>query len=299
MKKGMMMDRRHALMGMGAAAAGLTTASMSAGAKAQSLPAALSVEEQLRALRDPMPAARTLARLQSDLSGRTIYAYSAGQVFGLRAGRGLEIADYGKRLYGYEGCSVRRSVVRADGKIETTSRSWLFYKDLERGTFMDRFTNPYTGKTVDVPVFRAGISGEILGANGLELKANFGLKSSVFGKPVQLDIVQVGDRAVVTRHGFTQWTPPDTKKPRTEFTMDSWACSVKDLLNADAPAIPATYAWTSQTEWQSWLGMPADMDGSLTWRAEGTNVYAIEDLPQAFVQHCMARDPNLLTAPLA
>lgn len=298
MKNGLVIDRRHALLGMGVTAAGLSVGGLSTAGQAQSLPAAASVDEQLRQLREPMAAARTLARLQSDLSGRTLYAYSAGQVFGLRAGRGLEIADYGKRLYGYEGCSVRRSVVRTDGKIETTTRSWLFYKDLERGTFMDRFTNPYTGKTLDVPVFRAGISGEILGANGLELKANFGMKSSVFGKPVQLDIVQVGDRAVVTRHGFTQWTPADTKKPRTEFTMDSWACSVKDLLNADAPAIPATYAWTSQTEWQSWLQMPADMDGSLTWRAEGTNVYSIDELPPAFVQHCMARDPNLLTAPL-
>lgn len=289
----MTFDRRQALLGFGTAAAGLTIGgSALAGTSPGDAP------KKTIPLRDPTFAMRTLAKLQGDISGRTVYAFSSGQVFGLRSGQGLEIADYGHRLYGYEGCSVRRSRVRADGKIETQSRSWLFYKDVETGAFLDRFTNPYTGKTLVVPDFRAGISGEILGPNGLELKANFGMKSSVFGKPVQLEAVHIGDRTIVTRHGFTQWTPAGTAVPRTEFTMDSWACRTADLSNEKLSAIPSTYAWTSQTEWQTWLEMPKDVVGSLIWRAEGGNVYSIDQLPQNFVQYCMARDPALLTAPL-
>lgn len=294
MSNNVSVDRRSALIGFGAVAGGLALAGP---AHAGDAPGARP-SNGLPGKMDPRSAMRLLARLQGDLSGRTIYAFSAGQVFGLRAGRGLEIEDYGRRLYGYEGCSVRRSLVRADGKIETRARSWLFYKDLDRNVFLDRFTNPYTGKTLDVPVFRAGISGEILGPDGLELRANFGMKSSAFNKPIELDIVRIGDRAVVTRHAFTQWTPAGTTRPRTEFTTDSWACSVADLENEATPTIKATHAWTSQTEWQSWLEMPDDLDGAMIWRAEGGNVHSIEDLPQGFVQHCMARDPALLTAPL-
>lgn len=287
------LDRRSALLGLGAASVGL---GMANGVMARSpAPAALRPSVTVG---DPLVNMRLLAKLQGDLSGRTVYAYSAGQVFGVRAGRGLEIPDYGKRMYGYEGCSVRRSFIRDDGKIETKARSWLFYKDLETNRFLEKYTNPYTGEILDVPVFRAGITGEILGPNGLELVANFGMKSSVFGKPVQLDLVTIGDRAVITRHGFTQWTPSGTTVPRTEFTTDSWACSVADLANERLTTIPATHAWTSQTEWQSWLKMPEDLDGAHIWRAEGGNVSSIEELPQGFVQYCMARDPNLLTASL-
>ncbi|WOK35474.1 DUF1838 family protein [Sphingomonas sp. C3-2] len=287
------LDRRSALLGLGAATAGL---SLVATARASTAPGARP--ENSLPIGDPHFNMRTLARLQGDLSGRTVYAYSAGQVYGVRAGRALGLGEYGLRMYGYEGCSVRRSHIREDGKIETRSRSWLFYKDLDRNVFLDRYTNPYTGKTVDVPVFRAGITGEVLGPNGLELKANFGMKSSVFGKPIALDIVTIGDRAVVTRHGFTQWTPPGTNEPRTEFTTDSWACALADLQTEDAPAIKSTHAWTSQTEWQTWLQMPNDLDGAHIWRAEGGNVYSIEELPHGFVQYCMARDPNLLTGAL-
>lgn len=282
------LNRRNALLGLGAAAAALPLAGAAQARGGLTSPAA----------KDPACTMRLLARLQGDISGRTVYAYSSGQVFGLRSGPGLEIEDYGRRLYGYEGCSVRRSQVLPDGRIETRQRSWLFYKDLDRNTFLDTFTNPYSGKVLDVPLFRAGITGEVLGPNGLELKANFGMKSSVFGKPVELDIVRIGDRAVVKRHGFTQWTPAGTNVPRTEFTNDCWSCSTAALEDADTPAIKSTHSWTSQTEWQTWLEMPRDIEGSLLWRAEGGNVYSIQELPQDFVQHCMARDPALLTASL-
>lgn len=282
----MPLDRRSALMGLGAA-----TAALSLGGAAQARGTEPSAKQAVSNM-------RLLAKLQGDLSGRTVYAYSAGQVFGVRPGNGLEIADYGRRLYGYEGCSVRRSKVLEDGRIETRQRSWLFYKDLDRDVFLERFTNPYSGETLDVPIFRAGITGEVLGPKGLELKANFGMKSSAFNKPIELDIVRIGDRAVVTRHGFTQWTPAGTTQPRTEFTTDSWACPTAALADDKASAIKATHAWTSQTEWQTWLKMPKEIDGALIWRAEGGNVYSIQDLPQGFVQYCMARDPALLTAPV-
>ncbi len=287
------MNRRHALFSMGAAGAamGIAGTALAKGA------AGAAPAERLP-IGDPTFNMRLLAKLQGDISGRTIYAFSSGQVFGVRSGQALEIADYGRRLYGYQGCSVRRSFVRPDGKIETKARSWLFYTDLETGQFLDRYTNPYSGKELEVPVFRAGITGEVLGPNGLELVANFGMKSSVFGKPVQLDLVTIGDRAVVTRHGFTQWTPPGTNIPRTEFTTDSWACALDDLSNESLTSIKATHAWTSQTEWQTWLDMPKDVQGAHIWRAEGGNVDSIDQLPQSFVQYCMARDANLLTAPL-
>lgn len=282
------LNRRSALAGAGAFAAA-SLALRPGGAQAKPVADALP-------LNDPAFHLRTLVRLQGDLSGAMLYAYSAGQVFGVRPGQGFGYEDVGRRLYGYEGCSVRRTYLRPDGKFETKARSWLFYKDLETGEYIKEFHNPYTDKKVPVPFFRAGITAEVLGPNGLEFERNFTMKSTVFGKPIRLDFLTVGDQAMITRHTFTEYTPAGAKKSRTEFTMDAWHCTLADLANPRLPRIPSSYAWTSITEWQTWLGMPPEIEGQLLWRSEGATVKSIEELPERFVAHCMAENPELLSS---
>jgi Protein of unknown function (DUF1838) len=248
---------------------------------------------------DPVKMMTILAKLQGDLSGTPIYGYQRGRVFGLIGGQGLPLADYGRRLYDYEGASVGRSRVLANGDIETKSRSWLFYTDPATGAYIKKWRNPLTDKEIDVPPFRGGISGGTLTPQGPKVSANFTMESTVFGKPAHLEFTTIGDQTWVSRHAFTRWTPKGSTKARTEMTMDTWTVATRDLANPKLTVIPATSSWTSQTEWQTWLQMPETQAGQQLWRADGMKVHRIVDLPPGFVAQCKAEHGGILSDPIA
>lgn len=239
-----------------------------------------------------------LAKLQGDLSGRTVYSFQRGQVFGLISGQGLPIDQYGRRLYDYEGASVGRSRILPNGDIETKSRSWLFYTDPATGSYITTWHNPITGADVAVPPFRGGISGGTMTTMGPKVSANFSMESSVFNRPIDLRFVSIGDRTWVSRHAFTRWTPRGSTKARTEMTLDTWVAATRDITNPGLAQIPATSSWTSQTEWQTWLQMPDTQPGQQLWRADGMKVARIADLPPAFVAQCQAEHGSILTDPI-
>ena len=244
---------------------------------------------------DPRAMMMILAKLQGDVAGKTTYGYQRGRVFGLVGGQGLPLDRYGRRLYDYEGATVGRSRILANGDVETKSRSWLFYTDPATGAYIKRWANPITGKTVDVPPFRGGISGGTLTPNGPKVSANFTMESTVFNAPTRLEFVTIGDRTWVTRHAFTRWTPKGSTQARTEFTMDTWVARTRDLSNPRLTAIPSTSSWTSQTEWQTWLQMPEGQPGQQLWKSDGMKVYSIADLPPKFVAQAKAEHPGILT----
>jgi hypothetical protein len=248
---------------------------------------------------DPNAMMMILAKLQGDVAGKVTYGYQRGQVYGLIGGAGLPLADYGRRLYDYEGASVGRSRMLPNGDVETKSRSWLFYTDPASGDYIKTWRNPMTGKDVTVPPFRGGISGGTLTPKGPKVSANFTMESTVFNAPTKLEFVTIGERTWVTRHAFTRWTPKGSTKARTEMTMDTWVVATRDLANKRLTAIPATSSWTSQTEWQTWLQMPEGQPGQQIWRSDGMKVYALADLPPKFVAQCNAEHPGILTDPIA
>lgn len=251
-------------------------------------------------LKNPEFNLRVLSRLQGDVREKITYGFQFGQVFGIQNGKDLPLKEYGRRIYGYEGGGVRRARVLPDGSVQSVSRGWLFYTDPETGEYISKFRNPYTNEMVDVPVFRAGISGDTMTVNGPQVSANFTMESTIFGRPPQLDYKFLGDQAIVSRSAFTRWQPRGAPNKRTEMTLDVWQCKAADLFDARKSHIPSHVTWTSQTEFQTWLNMPVELSGHQLWRSDGMRVERIADLPAHFVARCMA-DPALraaLTDPL-
>ncbi|MCP5472397.1 MAG: DUF1838 family protein [Steroidobacteraceae bacterium] len=248
-------------------------------------------------IRDPAFNVMILGKLQGDLSGKTVYSYQQGRVFGLVPGDGPALGDYGRLLYRMEGGSVRSSRLRADGAVTEKSRGWLFYRDAETNAYISEFANPYTGETVSVPTFRGGITGGVVTVNGPELIANFPMESSVFNRPMLLDWHFFGERAWIYRHAFTRWREGASGVHRTEMTLDCWVCDVADVANEGLTHIPSSYSWTSQTEWQSWLRMRGK-PGAMLWRTDGFVVDSIDQLPKEFVAQCERMLPGQLASPL-
>jgi hypothetical protein len=288
------LDRRNLLTALSVmSAAGLAGAQVTVSGDKAGLPKDVD-------LKDPAFNLSVLSRLQGDVLERTTYGFQFGQVFGIKNGKDLALNDYGRRIYGYEGCSVRKARILADGSVQSVSRGWLFYTDPDSGEYMQSFKNPYTGAVVDVPVFRAGISGDTMTVEGPKVSANFTMESTVYGRPPELDYKFLGDQAFVSRSAFTRWQPRGLPNKRIEMTLDVWQCKTADVFNVRNGYIPSRSTWMSQTEFQTWLNMPADISGHQLWRSDGMRVDRIADLPPKFVARCMA-DPALkaaLTDPL-
>jgi len=251
-------------------------------------------------LKDPEFNLSVLSRLQGDVREKLIYGFHFGQVFGIKNGKDLPLTEYGRRIYGYEALGLRRARILPDGSVQSVSRGWLFYTDPETGEYIDKFRNPYTNEMVDVPVFRAGISGDTMTVKGPQVSANFTMESTIYGRPPRLDYKFFGGQAFVSRSAFTRWQPRGLPNKRIEMTLDVWQCKAADLFDASRSHIPSNTTWTSQTEFQTWLNMPADFSGHQLWRSDGMRVERIADLPAHFVARCMA-DPALkaaLTDPL-
>ena len=246
---------------------------------------------------DPAFNVKTLGRLQGDLSGKPVYNYVAGQVFGLVPGDGPAIADYGRLMYRVEGGGMRMSRQRADGAVEERSRGWLFYMDPKTGEYLDEYDNPYTDEKLTVPTFRGGISGSVMTAKGPEYSANFTMESTVFDRPVLLDWRFIDDQVWISRHAFTRWKERSTGFHKTEMTLDCWACRIADVANKKLTMIPSLYSWTSQTEWQSWLKMRGK-PGAMLWRNEGVIVKSLDELPRQFVERSNMKLPGALNEPL-
>lgn len=250
-------------------------------------------------MKDPKFNLRVLTRLQNDVSGDVVqYGFSRGRVLGIREGKGLPLADYGRVMYDYEGGSVKMARVKDDGSVETRSRGWMFYKDAETGAYIDSYKNPLTGETLSVPPFRAGISGGTMTENGPVVNANFTMESIVFNKPIALNYSVMGETVFVSRHAFTRWLPRGETNHKTEMTYDTWTVRLEDLMNEKLTYIPNRSSWTSETEWQTWLKMPEEIKGHLIWRNEGMSFKKVEDLPASYVEHTNKAKPGILTDPL-
>ena len=248
-------------------------------------------------LNDPATNVGLWGKLDGDLSGKIVYSFTSGSVYGLIPGQGLAPDEYGKRLFDFDGCGVKISRLRKDGSVEQKSRGWLLYKDAEAGGYIDEFLNPYTGEKVAVPAFRAGISGTVMTKDGPEVSASFPMESTVYGRPMRLRWTALGDQMIATRSAFTRWKERTSGQYRTEVTIDTWTMRRSDLENESLTHIPNTYAWTSETQWMSMLKM-GDRPGHQLWRSNGVKLYSPLDLPKEFVAATEKRQPGALTDPL-
>ncbi|MFP2995398.1 DUF1838 family protein [Spongiivirga sp. MCCC 1A20706] len=248
-------------------------------------------------LNDPKDQLLIFEKLQGDLSGKKTYSYSEGRVFGIRPDKPDSLDVFGKEVFRYSGCGMKIMRLLEDGNVETKSKGWLLYQDPKTGEYVSEMRNPYTGKVVDVPPFRAGIRGGIMTPEGPKVDANFTMESTAFGQPLNLVFTEIGDRMHVTRHAFTKWFEKKSQTWRTEMTLDTYDFDKSYLYDRSHPHIPADTHWTSETSWLSILDM-AGTPGHMIWASSGGTYYNKEDLPAEFIAATEAKQPDIFGEPL-
>ncbi len=246
----------------------------------------------------PSPAfnVKTWGKLTADLSGRTVFAFTTGHVYGFKPqADDLTLEDFARVLYGYQTCSARKAHERDNGAIAIRQRTWIWYQDPETGAFIDTLINPYTGDSVSVAPTASGVSEQVFALNGPDFsRAPFPVESSENKVPFALDYRVVGEKVFVTRRGFTRFQTPDITWHKLEANLVSHACELEDLTNPDLTHIPSTWSHNLVAEWQTWMNMHS-VPGRILFKGNGAHLEGLDQLPKEFKTAVDHRFPGTLT----
>ncbi|RKR15254.1 uncharacterized protein DUF1838 [Maribacter vaceletii] len=248
-------------------------------------------------LNDPKDQLLIFEKIQGDISGKITYSYSEGRVFGIRPDKPDSLNVFGKEVFRYSGCGIKIMRLLENGNIETKSKGWLLYRDPKTNAFLSNMVNPYTGKEVEVPPFRAGIRGGEMTPLGPVVDANFNMESTAFNAPLNLVFTEMGDKIHITRHAFTKWFEKKSQTWRTEMTLDTYDVDRKYLTDRSYTHIPSEFHWTSETSWLSILKMQGT-PGHMIWTSSGSTFFNKEDLPKDFIAATEEKQPGIFTEEL-
>ena len=167
-----------------------------------------------------------------------------------------------------------------DGRWEVTMASGNLYTPVGGTTLLEKFDNPYTGKTVEVPYNRPRA-----------IKATYDKKGgSPFagGDPPGMKSTRktdigpawgVGDRVHVQSDLMVDNRPLEPGKK--SFTVNDWSTyigAVADVMDPKKPNPPSAHMFNDILDFPPWLQM-GDHPGAFVSRCYGGKVYDFKSMP--------------------
>lgn len=222
------------------------------------------------------------------------YYFWTGQVYGRRAG------EKDRLLFTVQGVNPRacRDVedpARGTG-YQAAARELMLYLDPQTGAVLDRWTNPWTGETVDVihmendpasmrvPAFPRDAQGRPaaarmafvdMGAAWVATRSSSFFRDSPLGGDYQ-DYVG-GKYRVMELSTFTL--------PRA--VVDAWR---------PGRPLPYTASWVRISDWLPWMKM-AGREGQIVLTSQGRSTLSFDDLPEPLRSTIATRYPQLRRTP--
>jgi hypothetical protein len=203
------------------------------------------------------------ARLVADLSGRPVYFFTHGAVWGFKPqADDLALKDFARRIYGYSGIAARRVVRDAAGALAMQQKAWGFYRDPESDAITERIPNPYTGR-----IDRAAPLSGKLSTRPLAPAED----------PMQVRVRRIGPQAVVELSTLARFKSPDISWYKLEANLENFFCRSADL-DADTPHVPSSYHQNLVAEWQTWTGMHGT-PGHILFKGDGVPLRSLDEAP--------------------
>ena len=222
---------------------------------------------------DPIEAGRTWARLNGDLSGRTVWYTTVGDVWGFRPqADDPALDDFARRAYGYAGVVARKLRLRADGTLIVRQKGWAFYRDPVSEELSDRIANRWTGVVDLAPPLSGPVSEQVL-AEPRDATARPG------PDPYRMQVRRLGRHAFVSTSNMVRFKPSDTTWFKLEGNLASHQCLAKDLDNPSITHVPNTFSQNLIAEWQTWTHMHGE-PGHILFKGDGAPLSEIETIPE-------------------
>jgi hypothetical protein len=268
--------RRSFVAGAGLLGLGFTTDALPrvGGAPPARAPDLSTPEENLNAV----------VRMAASLKEEDVPWWFDGTIYGI-------VGDEQPRpILKFEGMEIYWMRHLPDGEYELIGNTVTFFRDLERGHFIDRFQNPWTGKENTVAVATQGGSagaGFNYSVNGIRFTKAM---AQIPDKPLVLDWSFARD--MVWLHAETAY-PPGMPPPRAQ--RRSMFAPLKSLADRKLASLPTVFTATVFNPWPKWMEMTGQ-PGHVVWHASGVKLKSISELPDEYRRRVEQEYPKLLTA---
>jgi hypothetical protein len=257
------LDRRDLLL----LTAGLATGSL------LPIPRAIAAEAGQSTPNSARDAYTIWAKLHGDLSGKTCFYTTVGDVWGFQPqGDDVTLADFGRRAYGYAGVGVRKMSRRADGAIVIKQKSWNFYRNPLTDELSDQIPNLWTGVTDTAPPMSGPVSETVL-----EPKPNDADKT-----PYNMTIRKLGKHAFVSTASTARFQSGGITWYKLEGNLDAYQCLAADLTDEHLTHIPNTYSQNLIAEWQTWTKMHG-RPGHILFKGNGVPLFDAREVPDDLI----------------
>jgi len=168
----------------------------------------------------------------------------------------------------------------ADGKYEVKMSGCNFYTPPGGTTLLEKFDNPYTGKTVDVPYGRPRVSTTLMdlkGGSAFAGTAPPGMKST---RNTDIGPAWVEGEVLHVQGDIMMHNEP-LEPGKRSFTVQDWSTyigSVADVLDPKQKNPPSAQMFNDILDFPPWLQM-GDYKGTYVSRCYGRKVYDYPSMP--------------------
>lgn len=180
--------------------------------------------------------------------------------------------------------------------LQGRSLEVAYFTDLQTGKLLETWTNPVTGRRVEVPQTRMGPSSVVLTPDGLQVETvgeAQGLELEHIFRPA----VSVGDDVWITEeiriYGERHGAPPFAYNE-----MSTYQASRRALDDPGQAAVPTRVDFHSLVSFRPWMGF-GDTPGHTTARGSGRRAAQVSDLPPYYLELTERYHPDVLEDPLA
>lgn len=182
--------------------------------------------------------------------------------------------------------------------FEMRSFEVAYWTDLETGKLLERWQNPITGKTVDVPQTRMGPSVVPVKPGGFDLSAvprMAALESNHMFRPA----VTKGDDIWITEEIKISGDPPTSGPAPFRYNeMTTYNAKLSDLAKPDLVTVPTSIQYQSMVGFTPWAGMDG-LDAMNMGRGSGRRETRVEDMPAYYLELTEKYHSDVLNDPIA
>jgi len=194
--------------------------------------------------------------------------------------------------------TLQRVTPRADGGFDLTSLEMVFLADLDSGSRLTQWRNPYTGETIPVKFAPLGPSTvSYRPDNSRVLPSEIGGARLESSARTSAPLV-VGDEVFVRDESTARVFTPGRTTPFEVNDFSTYHGSLRNLTDPTVTMGAATVSFAEVTGWQRWMNM-GERPGNLTSRSSGAKVASFEAMPATWRAMLAEVAPQIAADPVA
>ncbi|HJP05804.1 MAG: hypothetical protein CL799_07550 [Chromatiales bacterium] len=233
-------------------------------------------------------------KLAGALDDRLVIWWMEGVRYGV-------VDSFSRTLYGMKIGLFQRYFPQPGGYWKLAMFELTYYTDLTTGRLLERYDNPYTGKTNTVRHVRLGpeirhqtIDGQLADPDDQAMQEYLHDYSTTLGPAIIS-----GDSLWIPTSVRARIVFPGPKAPEIKISHYTTAMgSLEDARNPELVSAPCSLAFQNVLKWEPWMQM-GDHRGHLMSKAAGRKLERIEDMPSDYLEMAYKVHPRLIEDPMA